>query len=135
MVGAMGGPSDLPTRQRAMRDAMAWSYDLLSEEEQALFSAIIVFPGDFTQEAADAIVTGSGEVGTSGSDRYPSSDAPSQVILRDLLSLVDASLLLEETMRDGTNRYQTLETIREFGRELLEPRDEAEGTRRIHSIS
>ena len=49
------GPQDLPPRQRTLRGAIAWSYDLLDEEERALYGRLSVFVGDFTFEAADAV--------------------------------------------------------------------------------
>ena len=49
----VGGPHDVPPRLQTMRDAIRWSYDLLSEEEQRLFRQLSIFAGGFTLEAAE----------------------------------------------------------------------------------
>jgi predicted ATPase len=52
------GPRAAPTRQKTLGDAIGWSYNLLSPEEQKLFAYLSVFSGGFTLDMAEAIFTG-----------------------------------------------------------------------------
>jgi predicted ATPase/DNA-binding CsgD family transcriptional regulator len=121
-----GGPRDLPARQRTLRDAVAWSHDLLTPEEQALFRRLAVFAGGFTLEAAEHVTGGQ----TSVSPTPPAPLPPS--VLDGVASLVDKSLLRVD---DGgpEPRFTMLETVREYGLERLEFAGEAESTRRRHA--
>src|SRR5215213_2435829 len=98
-----GGGRDLPLRQQTMRDTIAWSYDLLSPEEQTQFQRLAVFVGGFSLEAAEAVA----EPGGSGT------------VFDIISSLLDSSLLLKQEAGDGESRFRMLETIREFGLERL----------------
>jgi predicted ATPase/class 3 adenylate cyclase len=98
-----GGARDLPARQQTLRDAIAWSYDLLEPDEQRRFRQLGVFMGGWTVDAADR-VTGAG----------PEGDA-----LDELESLVDKSLARATESAQGEPRFWMLETIREFAAERL----------------
>jgi predicted ATPase/DNA-binding CsgD family transcriptional regulator len=119
-----GGARDAPARLRTMRDAVAWSYDLLADDERALFRRLSVFVDGFTLEAAEAVCQGTGnrEQGT-GRESTP---VPS--VLDGIASLVEKSLL----RRDG-ERFGILETIREYGLERLGESGEAEAIRQCHA--
>ena len=113
------GPHDLPARQRTMRDAVAWSYDLLSTEERALFRRLSVFVGGFDLEAAEA-VAGEGE----GQGIDP---------LGGVAALVDHSLVRPAESADGEPRFELLETIRAYGLERLAESGEEQQFRNAHT--
>jgi predicted ATPase len=114
-----GGPVDMPARQRTLREAIGWSYDLLDETERALFRRLAVFAGGWTMEAADAVTNPQGELGTD--------------VLEGFGSLVDKSLAQRVPTSLEDVRLRMLETIREFGIEQLEAVEEAEVTRNRHA--
>ncbi|MGH2560714.1 MAG: ATP-binding protein, partial [Thermomicrobiales bacterium] len=110
-----GGPTDTPARLQTMRDAIAWSYELLSPHEQTIFQRLSLFTGGFTLEAAEAVARGQGE---NAESLTPDSRLLTP-ILDGITSLVDKSLLRPIDGADGERRYVMLETIREFGLEQL----------------
>jgi predicted ATPase len=101
-----GGARDLPERQQTLRGAIAWSYDLLSPKEQALFRRLAVFVGGWTLEAAEAICA-----------TPESAEALPLDILDGVGALVDKSLVRQQERADGEPRCAMLETIREYGLE------------------
>ena len=113
-----GWVRDLPERQRTMQAALDWSYDLLSEEEKALFRRLSLFSGGFTLEAAEAV---------GAADRLESED------VLDLLGLlVGQSLVLAETPA-GRMRYRMLEPVRQYALDKLRESGEQDGVRLRHA--
>jgi predicted ATPase len=114
-----GGPRDLPERLRTVRDAIAWSYDLLLPAEQALFRRLAVFAGGFTLEAAAAVCTAAGGLGLE--------------VAEGTWALIDKSLLHRNGSPEDEAHFGMLETIREFGLEQLAAHGETEAIRRAHA--
>ena len=108
-----GGGRDQPARLRSMRDAIAWSHDLLPPPERVLFRRLAVFPGGFTLDAAEAVIEATAEIGGD--------------VLTGILSLVQTSFITLADDPGGMPRYRMLETVREYGLEQLEASGEANG--------
>ena len=112
-----GGARNLPERQRTLRGAIEWSYELLTPEERTLFARLSVFAGGRTLEIIETICDPEGELDT----------------LDGLESLLEKSLLRQEEGPGGEPRFVMLETIHEYAREKLEESGEAEEVRRRHA--
>ena len=123
----VNGSLAVPPRQRTLRDAIAWSYDLLSEPERRLFRRLGVFAGSCTLEAAEAVCDGGARDDPESSPLTP---YPSPL---DLVgSLVEKSLVVPAETPAGEMRYQMLETVREYALESLAATGEAPALRRWH---
>jgi predicted ATPase/transcriptional regulator with XRE-family HTH domain len=114
-----GGARDAPQRQQTMRDAIAWSVDLLGPDEQILFRRLSVFAGGCTLEAAEDVCTAAG-------------DLPLDVEA-GIEALVDASLLQVSEALDEP-RFTMLETIREFAGEQLADSGDKDAVYRRHCV-
>ena len=110
-----GGAKDLPTRQQTLRDAIAWSYDLLSDDERAVFRRFSVFVGGWTLDAAEAVMGDDADV------------------FDGVASLVDKSLVRRQPEPGIEPRFSMLMTIREFAWERLLTSPEADDVRRRHA--
>ena len=115
-----GGARDLPPRQQTMEGAIAWSYELLTEEQQRCFRALGVFVGGWTLEAAEAVGIAPGEV------------AAEESILT-LAALVDASLIQAEMSTGEAVRFGMLELMRDYALQRLHAAGEEEQCRRRHA--
>jgi predicted ATPase/DNA-binding SARP family transcriptional activator len=103
-------------RHRTLREAMDWSYELLSAQEQWLLNQLSVFAGGFTLDAVGHVCL----------------DGDEERALELLPRLVDASLVIAEE-RHGEMRYRLLETVREYGAEHLAESGDADAARRAHA--
>jgi len=99
-----GSRAALP-RHRTLRSMIDWSYDHLSDVEQAMLRRVAVFAGGWTLSRAEDICSGDGVEATA--------------VLELLTSVVDKSLVVAEE-REGATRYRMLETVRQYALDRLQ---------------
>ena len=112
---------DVPTRQQTLRNTIAWSYNLLDVHEQQLFRRLSVFAGGCTLEVLEAVC-----VALDGADGAES-------VLDGVGSLIDKSLLQQREQESNEPRLVMLETIREYGVEVLATSGEMEVVQQAHA--
>lgn len=106
------GPRNAPVRLRSIDDAVAWSYDLLGDDEQSLFRRLGIFAGGFTLDAAESVI--------------------GPHVLGGIAALVEKNLL-QQSQADGDSRFVMLETIRRFARTRLGCHDEQRSVAIAHA--
>lgn len=109
---------DRPARQQTLHATLAWSYDLLTADEQTLFTRLAVFRNGCTLEAAAAVCAGNGDF----------------AVLAGLIALTDKSLLLQKQGQDGAPRFGMLETIHAYAQEQLAARGEQRICQHAHAL-
>lgn len=102
-------------RQRTLQNAIGWSYNLLSNQEQNLFARLAVFSGGFTLEVAEAIFS-------------PTEKSVSNLIA----SLLEKSLLQRALDARGEPRFDMLVTIQHFALNQLQSMGGEADTRNRH---
>ena len=110
-----GSELDRPSRQRTLRQTIAWSFDLLTADQQRFFRQLGAFGGSGDLNAVAAVT----ETHTDPLD--------------EVADLVDVSLVRIFEDRDGEPRVDLLQTVRAFARECLEAAGEWESTARKHA--
>lgn len=112
-----GGSRTALPRHQTLRTLIDWSFDLLSEAEQALLRRLAIFVGGLTLEATETVCAG---------------DTVNPADVMDLLQqLVNKSLVVADEI-GGESRYRLLESIREYARERLLESGEGEALRDHH---
>jgi predicted ATPase/DNA-binding CsgD family transcriptional regulator len=111
-----GGASDLPARQRTLRNTLDWSYNLLDLDEQKLFARLAVFVGGWSLDAVEAVLTPGLQI----------------EVIDGLESLLNKSLVYHEDSQDGDLRFLMLDTIHEYALERLSGSGEEQAIRDRH---
>jgi predicted ATPase len=122
------GARDLPARQQTLRDTIAWSDNLLTDDDRRLFRHLAVFAGGFSLEEAVAVAAPSSDAG-------PTETAAREGdVLEGVASLVDKNLLISGGAVGGAPRFTMLATIRDYAVESLEEDGGLVAQRRRHAL-
>lgn len=111
-------PASTP-RHQGLRDAIGWSFALLSPPQRRLFTWLCAFRGGAATEAVEQVCAAAGL-------------RPVEV-LDGLQALVDAHLVLREAGADGPLRFTLLLTIQEYAQEQLAAAGELAAARQAHA--
>lgn len=125
----VGGARNLSPRHRTLRNAIAWSYDLLTPTEQRLFRSLGVFAGGCTLDGLAAVV--SAQLALLGE---PSSLATHSWLWDTMLALVNQSLVIHVQDPDAEPRLTLLEMMREYALEQLEAHGERTTAHHAHAL-
>jgi predicted ATPase/DNA-binding winged helix-turn-helix (wHTH) protein len=113
-----------PERQRTLRAALEWSFDLLTPREQQVFRRLGVVAGSASLALIQQVLL------------EPGGEPDAWALLDDLDTLVDRSLVaLSPSGDDDEPRYRLLETPRAYALERLERAGEREALRRRHAFA
>ncbi|HXF60906.1 MAG TPA: tetratricopeptide repeat protein, partial [Caldilineaceae bacterium] len=113
-------------RQQTLREAIHWSYRLLSPADQVLFARLGGFAGDFDLDAAYAVAYDPDE-------RADVASGDARFELADRLEALAGHHLIQARTQDGEIVYNLLETLREFALEQLAAHGESGAVRRRHA--
>jgi predicted ATPase/class 3 adenylate cyclase len=105
-------------RHQTLRAAVEWSYGLLEPEEQLVFDRLAAFAGDFTLDAATAIVA---------------DDEITELDIVDVIGGLVAKSMVQLVESGAGDRYRLLETLREYGLERLAERGDVDQLQRRHA--
>ncbi|MDY7101531.1 MAG: BTAD domain-containing putative transcriptional regulator [Actinomycetota bacterium] len=103
----LASPGADSPRTATLRGVVEWSYRLLDEDAQELFDELSIFDGGFALDAAEHVALG----------------RRGRIVAITLARLVEASMVVADDHELG-RRYRLLETMRHFGRERLDERDQ-----------
>ena len=117
------GARNAATRHRTLRDTVAWSYELLDAQDQAVFRRLGVFAGGFSAAAVQATTTAAAVHANNDADEWTTLDALSR--------LIDKSLVVVDPGEPP--RYRLLETLRLFAVEQLAAHGEQAALLRRHA--
>jgi predicted ATPase len=121
-----GGPADLPERQRTLRATIDWSYELLDQDERAVFAGLSVFVAGFTLDGAEALFGGK----ASSEAAEPEGGVEERDVLGLVSALVEKSLVFPRNVPNAEPRLRMIETVREYAEDRLEQSGGADQTRR-----